>query len=57
MVLTPDPESPRKIYLSYKSRQLLSVAGTTHDNTTVAATPVGNYIVTGPQPSSGTTST
>lgn len=49
MVLTPDPESPRKIYLSYKSRQLLSVAGTTHDNTTVAATPVGNYIVTGPQ--------
>ena len=35
MVLTPDPATPRKVILSYKGKTLLSLANTTHDNTTL----------------------
>lgn len=48
MVLTPDPATPRKVILSYKGKTLLSLANTTHDNTTYSAKPVGPFKVTGP---------
>ncbi|MGL5126902.1 MAG: hypothetical protein ACRC7D_01695 [Aeromonas popoffii] len=49
MKLAPDLATPRKTYLSYKGRTLLSVASTTHDNSTIAVKPVGNWRKTGPQ--------
>ncbi|HAT2580399.1 TPA: hypothetical protein I8273_004389 [Aeromonas hydrophila] len=49
MTLAPDLATPRKIYLSYKGRTLLSVASTTHDNSTIGVKPVGNWRKTGPQ--------
>lgn len=49
MTLTPDLTTPRKIYLSYKGRTLLSVASTTHDNSTIGVKPAGNWRKTGPQ--------
>ncbi|HDT5862684.1 TPA: hypothetical protein QHB43_002588 [Aeromonas hydrophila subsp. hydrophila] len=49
MTLAPDLATPRKIYLSYKGRTLLSVASTTHDNSTISVKPVGSWRKTGPQ--------